>query len=255
MTQLKNLWLLLLSLLLASCEGICSNTSSVASRTPLFDRLKSFSFDFPPNELVVIDKPEVVTITTRNTLGLCSDSRENLIHREQKISPILKNVDITDNIGHFSANSHISINTTPGALRLPENFSLNFWLNPTAAGVVISGIGFEVLLDEANNLSIGEKSNVKLTTAIALNTWQFISIVKDGSNFSLAINAGDGQKISNFFPFPFSIHGIGEYNDGFQGSLDKIAFIDRALSTEAIDTIYQDSKGEYEALNNALGWR
>ena len=207
--------------------------------------------------MIVVDKGEIVESTTSSALGLCTDSRNKLVFKEQAISPVLKNVDTADNIGHFNVNSHVIIGATlGGALRLPENFSLNFWLNPTAAGVVISGSGgsgFEVLLDEANNLSIGEKSNVRLATAIALNTWQFISIVKDGNNFSLAINTGDRQQISNFFPFAIST--IGQYQNSFHGSLDKIAFIDRALSTEAIDTIYQDSKGEYEALNNAIGWR
>lgn len=259
MIYLKTLCLLIISLFLISCTGGCDNTASIGHYARPLDNLKSFSIDFTNTDNIVIDVGTVSTITKKNTLGLCEDSTTELTFNQQTVTPTFNNIDITSNVGNFSASSSIMLHTEQGAdsIGLTDNFSLHFWINPTSAGRIISSFEFNVVINADNDLVVSVGDN-ELTKPIALNTWQFVSIVNSSNNslnFSLSIDNTQRTRFTSelYYPFPFEINLIGGYNQSFQGSLDKINFINEILTETAISEIYETTKGEYEALNNALG--
>ncbi len=85
------------------------------------------------------------------------------------------------------------------------------------------------------------QGNVESTEALALNTWNHVVAVTDGSKLRLYINASNGIE-NNSIDWPYSINGvstgtlqIGKYdNKFFSGVIDEVVLYDRALSSSEV---------------------
>jgi hypothetical protein len=140
-----------------------------------------------------------------------------------------------------------------------QTFTMNFWVKPTVTGfgsiLGAFGWGWFVELNNQNNInlayvtsSIGTWTNCISSSSLVLNSWQMITITRNGAANQVFINGvldnttfGPNflfySYYSNWSNCWFGANGQ-DNNNYFSGDIDDVAIWNRALSQQEITALY-----------------
>ena len=126
----------------------------------------------------------------------------------------------------------------------PTNNTIGFGLISTTDTTTASNYFNQSFIDTSGKLrfGIGWIAGSISTTTIPNNSWTYITLVKEGSNYSTYINGVFEAIYTNSTTVLTNPLSIGDYNGSAGiGSIDQVEIYDRALTQQEIDTLYTQS--------------
>jgi hypothetical protein len=115
-------------------------------------------------------------------------------------------------------------------------------------------VGGTVLLRGKIDAGVGTDATVVLDAGIALNVWQFVVFVFDGTDITIYVNATAPAQtqqslvgtVSNNTDSDITVGNIAALNRGFDGTIDAVMFFSQALDQNDINFLYNKGNGREE---------